>query len=71
VCAQVNPTVLTLMTFPFLFAVMFGDVGHAVMMLAFSGFMIYNERKLAGQDLGDMVNILYGGRCVHVRQAIS
>jgi V-type H+-transporting ATPase subunit a len=59
---QVNPTVLTLMTFPFLFAVMFGDVGHALMMIAFAAFLIIKERYLATQDLGDMVSLLFGGR---------
>ena len=30
---KVNPTVFTIVTFPFLFAVMFGDFGHGVLML--------------------------------------
>lgn len=62
---QVNPTVLTIMTFPFLFAVMFGDMGHAILMLLFAGFMIIKEKQLIKQDLGDMVSLLFGGRCVH------
>ena len=31
------------MTFPFLFGVMFGDVGHGIMMLLFVAYMIYKE----------------------------
>jgi hypothetical protein len=61
---QVNPTVLTLMTFPFLFAVMFGDVGHAIMMIMFAGFLILKEKQLAKQDLGDMVSMMFAGRWV-------
>ena len=52
------------MTFPFLFAVMFGDWGHASLMLMFAGFMLYKEKDLMGKDLGDMVGMLFAGRCV-------
>jgi vacuolar-type H+-ATPase subunit I/STV1 len=52
------------MTFPFLFAVMFGDVGHASVLMAAGVVLIANERKMMGQDLGDMLSILFGGRCV-------
>lgn len=52
------------MTFPFLFAVMFGDVGHAILMTAFAAFLIKKEVQLAKQDLGDMVSLLFGGRQV-------
>lgn len=46
---EVNPAVLTLMTFPFLFAVMFGDFGHAILMLAFGAFLIYKEKQFMKQ----------------------
>lgn len=61
---EVNPTVLTLMTFPFLFAVMFGDLGHALLMVAFASFLVYKEKIMAKQDLGDMLGMLFGGRWV-------
>ena len=54
------------MTFPFLFAVMFGDVGHALLMLLFAGFMVVKEKQLMKQDLGDMFGLMFGGRCVCV-----
>ncbi len=59
---QVNPAVLTIMTFPFLFAVMFGDWGHATLMLLFATFLIVKEKSLEKMDLGDIGEMLFGGR---------
>jgi V-type H+-transporting ATPase subunit a len=44
---EINPTTFTIITFPFLFAVMFGDVGHALMMVAFAVFILSQVRLLA------------------------
>jgi V-type H+-transporting ATPase subunit a len=63
---QVNPAVLTIMTFPFLFAIMFGDWGHAIFMLLFAGLFLYKEKDLMGKDLGDMIGMLFDGRWVVV-----
>ena len=51
----------TIATFPFLFAVMFGDVGHGAMMLLLTVWLVANERKLGKQDLGDMFDMIFGG----------
>ena len=58
---EVNPAVFTIVTFPFLFAVMFGDVGHAALMLLLTVWLVVNERKLAKQELGDMFDMIFGG----------
>lgn len=49
---EVNPGLFAVITFPFLFAVMFGDVGHGLIILVAAIYMIINERKLpkAGLD---------------------
>ena len=44
---EINPAVYTIATFPFLFAVMFGDAGHGVIMLAFALFLVFKEDSLA------------------------
>ncbi|KAH3759373.1 vacuolar proton ATPase 100-kDa subunit [Pelomyxa schiedti] len=59
---EVNPTVFSLITFPFLFAVMFGDTGHAVMMLLFTLCLIFFEKKMGKMKLNEIVFMLFNGR---------
>jgi V-type H+-transporting ATPase subunit a len=42
---EVNPAVFTIVTFPFLFGIMFGDVMHGLILLIFSIILCYSERK--------------------------
>ena len=44
---EVNPTIVAVVTFPFLFAVMFGDIGHGFIMVVAGGLMCYYEKQLA------------------------
>ena len=46
---EVNPGVFTIITFPFLFGVMFGDWGHGICLLLASFWLLYNEKKMLGQ----------------------
>uniref|UniRef100_A0A2P2LS08 V-type proton ATPase subunit a n=1 Tax=Rhizophora mucronata TaxID=61149 RepID=A0A2P2LS08_RHIMU len=46
---EANPGVFTIVTFPFLFAVMFGDWGHGICMLLATLVFIIREKKLSGQ----------------------
>ncbi|KAG2460248.1 VPP4 ATPase, partial [Polypterus senegalus] len=43
---EMNPAPYTIITFPFLFAVMFGDCGHGFVMLGFALWMVINEKSL-------------------------
>jgi vacuolar-type H+-ATPase subunit I/STV1 len=51
---EVNPGLFTVVTFPFLFAVMFGDIGHGTLILLAAIWMIINERKWARAELDEI-----------------
>ncbi len=42
---ELNPAVFTIATFPYLFGVMFGDMGHGGMLLAFATWLCLSKRK--------------------------
>ncbi|KAF9907143.1 H(+)-transporting V0 sector ATPase subunit a [Linnemannia zychae] len=60
---EVNPGLFTIISFPFLFAVMFGDIGHGILVLLVGIYLVLNERKLASVD-GEMFQMVYGGRYI-------
>lgn len=60
---EVNPGLFAVITFPFLFAVMFGDIGHGFIIFISAALMILFERKLAKADLGEVRSVLVTG-CV-------
>ncbi|KAJ4454777.1 hypothetical protein PAPYR_10425 [Paratrimastix pyriformis] len=60
---EVNPALFSIITFPFLFAMMFGDFAHGIILLLFSLMMVLMEKKfLAKKDLNEMFAILFEGR---------
>ncbi|EDV53259.2 V-type proton ATPase 116 kDa subunit a isoform X4 [Drosophila erecta] len=62
---EMNPAPYTIITFPFLFAVMFGDLGHGAIMALFGLWMIRKEKGLAAQKTDNEIwNIFFGGRYI-------
>jgi len=60
---EANPAVYTIITFPFLFAVMFGDAGHGLIMLAFGLWMCIKEKQLEARKIDSEIwKIFFGGR---------
>lgn len=62
---EVNPAPFTIITFPFLFAVMFGDLGHGIIMALFAFWMVLyeNNRKLKNTR-NEIWNTFFEGRYI-------
>nr|QDR51048.1 Vha100-like protein [Manduca sexta] len=62
---EVNPALYTIVTFPFLFAVMFGDVGHGLIMTIFAALIVIYEKRLAKINTDNEIwNIFFAGRYI-------
>lgn len=61
---EVNPGPFTIITFPFLFAVMFGDFGHGVLMFLAAFFLVYKEDQLRSFKGGEIWDTMFGGRYI-------
>ena len=69
---EVNPTPFTIVTFPFLFAVMFGDFGHGILMLLAALYLVLNEKKLGAKPLNEIIQMGFDGRyCILLMSVFS
>lgn len=66
---EVNPAIPVIVTFPFLFAVMFGDFGHACIMLSAALAMIYWEKPLKKVTF-ELFAMVYYGRYIALVMAV-
>jgi len=56
---EANPTVFAMVTFPFLFAVMFGDYGHGSLILTVGIFLVLFAEKLKGTPAEPILQLRY------------
>ncbi|XP_037300019.1 V-type proton ATPase 116 kDa subunit a1 [Manduca sexta] len=62
---ELNPGLYAVVTFPFLFAVMFGDVGHSIIILSMALWMVRKEKQFMSKKSDNEIwNIIFGGRYV-------
>uniref|UniRef100_A0A3B3TFL1 V-type proton ATPase subunit a n=1 Tax=Paramormyrops kingsleyae TaxID=1676925 RepID=A0A3B3TFL1_9TELE len=60
---EINPAPYTIVTFPFLFAVMFGDCGHGLLMAVLAVWIIFQEEKFKELN-NELINVLVNGRYI-------
>ncbi|XP_074018846.1 V-type proton ATPase 116 kDa subunit a 1 isoform X2 [Numenius arquata] len=62
---EINPAPYTIITFPFLFAVMFGDFGHGILMSLIAVWMVLRESRILSQKSdNEMFNMVFSGRYI-------
>ncbi|XP_048237584.1 V-type proton ATPase 116 kDa subunit a 1-like isoform X2 [Haliotis rufescens] len=62
---EINPAPFTIITFPFLFAVMFGDMGHGVIMFSFALWLVLREKQLMARKIDNEIwTTMFGGRYI-------
>lgn len=61
---EVNAGLYTIVTFPFLFAVMFGDFGHGALMFMAACAMIYFEKPLSRSKQDELFSMAFYGRYI-------
>lgn len=47
---EINPGLFTCVTFPFLFGVMFADIGHGFCLMLFGAYLVYYNKQIEKSD---------------------
>lgn len=62
---EVNPGLATIVTFPFMFAIMFGDLGHGFIVFLIALYFVKNERHFDSmRKMDEILGMAYSGRYI-------
>ena len=59
---ELNPGIFYPVTYSFLFGIMFGDIGHGLLLLISAAFLVAFERQLGREKLNELLQPAYEGR---------
>ena len=63
---EINPGLFTIISFPFLFGVMYGDIGHGTILTLAAIYLVLSERRMLEQErrgqMNEIVSMVFGGR---------
>uniref|UniRef100_A0A8C9GEW8 V-type proton ATPase subunit a n=1 Tax=Piliocolobus tephrosceles TaxID=591936 RepID=A0A8C9GEW8_9PRIM len=59
---EINPAISTIITFPFLFGIMYGDVGHGFCLFLFALFLIIINNRVKNKSNNEILGMLLDGR---------
>jgi len=67
---EINPASFSIVTFPFLFAIMFGDLGHAILLLLVAIVLCVMAPKLMKKPMNDIMDMMVSARYLLVLMAL-
>eukprot|EP01059_Diplonema_ambulator_P009441 TRINITY_DN192_c0_g3_i2.p1 TRINITY_DN192_c0_g3~~TRINITY_DN192_c0_g3_i2.p1 ORF type:complete len:940 (+),score=344.22 TRINITY_DN192_c0_g3_i2:96-2822(+) len=59
---EVNPAIFSVVTFPWFFGIMYGDIGHGCIIALTAAIMIFHQDKLKKIQLNEIVDMIFGAR---------